>query len=45
MATSDPVLIIGGGIIGPTLPSRSIPFEVYERDEQATVGGQGLTIH
>lgn len=47
----SPVLIIGGGIIGLTLAqalrSRSIPFEVYERDDHAASRGPGwgLTIH
>lgn len=46
-----PVLIIGGGIIGLTLAqalrTRSIPFEIYERDAHATARGPGwgLTIH
>ena len=46
-----PILIIGSGIIGLTfaqaLRTRSIPFQVYERDAHAAARGPGwgLTIH
>ncbi|KAL4983046.1 hypothetical protein BDW68DRAFT_191660 [Aspergillus falconensis] len=47
----DPVLIVGGGIVGLTLgqalKQRNIPFEIYERDLHPDSRGQGwaITLH
>ncbi|KAJ5298080.1 hypothetical protein PENANT_c039G06734 [Penicillium antarcticum] len=47
----DPVLIVGAGIVGLTLgqslKKQGIPFEIYERDLNPEVRGQGwaITIH
>lgn len=47
----EPVLIVGAGIVGLTLgqalKQNNIPFEIFERDENPTVRGQGwaITIH
>lgn len=47
----EPVLIVGAGIVGlafgQALKQKNIPFEIFERDENASVRGQGwaITIH
>lgn len=51
-ASTDPIIIIGAGIVGLTLAQAlkqsSIPFEIYERDtalETEKGGGWAITIH
>jgi 2-polyprenyl-6-methoxyphenol hydroxylase-like FAD-dependent oxidoreductase len=51
MAPRNPILIIGGGVVGLTLAQAlkqaSIPFEIYERDPspETSEGGWGITVH
>jgi 2-polyprenyl-6-methoxyphenol hydroxylase-like FAD-dependent oxidoreductase len=51
MTPKSPIVIVGAGIVGLTLGQclkrKSIPFEIYERDLDPDVRGQGwaITIH